>query len=193
MRHLRAYLVRAPRQQPALHERELTLTAQHAVLRYRGLAARLGLILYKDLVLLCVLEQIVLKPPGSGARPAGYGTEIELLNLSVTYFLVEDAQRLGIFCRNDDAAGVAVDAVAERRGEGVFFLGLPFTLLRHVRLNIRDKRVIIPSTGAVAQHARLFVQQQDVFILVDDRQPRGADLEIGVLLTRLFKELVVYI
>jgi hypothetical protein len=43
----------------------------------------------------------------------------------------------------------------------------------------------------VAQHAGLFVRQQDVLVLVDDVEPRRRDLQPGVVLRGLFKKLVV--
>ena len=44
-----------------------------------------------------------------------------------------------------------------------------------------------------AQNTRLFIGKQNVLVLIDDIYPRLSDLEICVLLTRLFKKLVVYI
>ena len=43
----------------------------------------------------------------------------------------------------------------------------------------------------MAQNAGLFIQQEDVFVLVDDVQPGRADLEVRVFLARFFKKLVV--
>ena len=48
-----------------------------------------------------------------------------------------------------------------------------------------------PDLAFVAQHAGLFVCQQDVFVLVDDVEPRRRDLEPGILLRGSFKKLVV--
>ena len=48
-----------------------------------------------------------------------------------------------------------------------------------------------PDLAFVAQHAGLFVRQQDVFVLVDDVEPRRCDLQPGVVLRGLFKKLVV--
>ena len=58
-------------------------------------------------------------------------------------------------------------------------------------LDVGDERVVIPDARAVAQHARFFVGEEDVLVLVNDREARRADLEIGVFLARLFKEFVV--
>ena len=111
--------------------------------------------------------------------------------LAVADLVVEDAQRLGVLGGDDDAAGVAVDAVAQRGGEGVFLARPPFALLGEVGLDVGDERVVVPDARAVAQHARLFVGKEDVLVLVNDRKARRADLEVGVFLARLFKEFIV--
>jgi len=45
----------------------------------------------------------------------------------------------------------------------------------------------------VAQHARLFIGKENIVVLVHHGEAGGADLEIGIFLSRLFKKLVVYI
>ena len=112
-------------------------------------------------------------------------------DLTVFDLLIEDAKSLRIFRRDDDAAGVAVDAVAERGGKGVLLLRPPFALLRHVGLNVGDEGVVVPHARAVAQHTGLFVHQQDVLVLIDDVEPRRRNFEPGILLRRSFKKLVV--
>ena len=191
MRHLDADLVRAPGEQMALHQAQRPLGAQQLIVGDRGLGARLGAVLDIDLVLLRVLEQVVLQPPLRGLRAPVYGAEIVFLDLAVADLVVEDAQRLGVFRSDDDAAGVAVDAVAERGGEGILLPRAPLALLCEIGLDVRDQRVVVPDPGAVAEHARLLVGQEQVLILIDDADPRGADLEIGILLPGLFKEFVV--
>ena len=138
-----------------------------------------------------VLEQIPLQPALGGLRPAGDDAEVGFFDLAVADFVVQNAQRLGIFRRDDDAAGVAVDAVAQRGGEGVFGLRIPLAGLAQVGLDVRDERVPAPLAGAVAQHAGLFVCQQDVLVLVDDVEPRRRNFEPGILLRGSFKKLVV--
>ena len=91
------------------------------------------------------------------------------------------------FRGDDDAAGVAVYAVAQRRSKGILLARMPFALLRHIGLNIRDEGVIIPYARAVAQHARLLVGEEDVFILIYYVELRRSDLEIGIFLARLLK------
>ena len=45
----------------------------------------------------------------------------------------------------------------------------------------------------MAQHARLFVGKQNVLVLIYDVYSRLSDLEICILLARLFKKLIVYV
>ena len=183
--------MRAAGQQPALDEREPHGRAQRAVFRHGGLGTGLRLFRHVDLVFHCVLEQIPLQPSLSGPRPAADDAEVGFFNLAAADLVVQNAQRLGVFRRDDDAAGVAVDAVAQRGGEGIFRLRVPLAGLAQVGLDVRDERVPAPLARAVAQHAGLFVRQQDVFVLVDDVEPRRCDLQPGVVLRGLFKKLVV--
>ena len=104
-----------------------------------------------------------------------------------------DAQGLGVLGGDDYAPGVPVYAVAQGRGKGILLPGIPLAALGHIGLNIGDEGVIIPLSGAVAQHPGLFIQQKDVLVLVDDVQPGSAHFQVGVLLPGLFKKLVVYI
>ena len=54
--------------------------------------------------------------------------QIPLVDLPVFDLLVQNAQRLGGFRCDDDAAGVSVDAIAKRRRERVFLPRPPFAL-----------------------------------------------------------------
>lgn len=88
MSHLRAYLVRAPGEQAALHKRERTRGFDEPVFRNGGLGSRLGAVFHIDLIFCCVLEQIVLQ---SAARLLGFsmhGTEIIFFYLPVAYLVV---------------------------------------------------------------------------------------------------------
>jgi hypothetical protein len=67
----------------------------------------------------------------------------------------------------------------------------PLALLIGVSLDVRDEGVVVPGAGAVAEDAGLFVGQQDVLVLVDDVEPRRADLEVRIFLPWLFEKLVV--
>ena len=183
--------MRAPGQQPALDEREPLAALQRAVFGRGGFRPRLRLFRHVDLVFHRVLEQIPLQPSLGGLRPAADDAEVGLVDLAVADLIVQDAQRLGVFRRDDDAAGVAVDAVAERGGEGVFGLRVPFAALTQVGLNVRDERVPAPFARTVAQDTGLFVRQQNVLVLVDDVQPRRRNFQPGIFLRGSFKKLVI--
>jgi len=94
--------------------------------------------------------------------------QVELGDLPVPDLLVKDAQGLGVLGGHDDAAGVAVDAVAQGRSKGVLVPGIPLLLLVEVGLNVGDEGVHLFVLVRVAQQARPFVEQHQVFILIDD-------------------------
>ncbi len=117
--------------------------------------------------------------------------EIVFFDLAVPDFFIDDPQRFRILRGNDDAAGVAVNPVAESGSKRILLFRPPFTLLREVGLDVGDQRVIIPLAGAVTENARLLVGEKDVFIFIDDRNPGLSDLQIRVFFLRLFKELII--
>ena len=117
--------------------------------------------------------------------------QVELGDLPVPDLLVKDAQGLGVLGGHDDAAGVAVDAVAEGRSKGVLVPGVPLLLLVEIGLNMGDEGVHLFVLVRVAQQARPFVEQHQVFILIDDVQVGLEDAQKGVLLPGLLEELVV--
>ena len=93
--------------------------------------------------------------------------EVAFVDLTVFDLLVQDAQRLGGLGGDDDAAGVAVDAVAERGREGMFFAGTPFTLGVEVGLNVVDERLaVLRAVVRVDGLAGLFVDEEDVLIFI---------------------------
>ena len=82
--------------------------------------------------------------------------QIGFLQLVVPDLFVDDTQRLRILGRDDNAARVPVNAVAQRRGEGVLLPGTPFTLLVEVRLDVVDQRVdLLCLVGVDYQTGRL--------------------------------------
>ena len=144
-----------------------------------------------DGVALLVLAQKALDAALRRLDAAEGDTQIILGDLAVANFVVQNAQRLGIFRRDDDAASVAVDAVAEGGGEGVFLARLPLALLIEVGEHVIDERVDLFVLVGVGKHSRGLVEQHDVFVLIDDLEPRRRDREIDILFARCFEELVV--
>ena len=72
---------------------------------------------------------------------------------------------------DDDAAGVAVDAVAQRRRKGIFPLGVPLPFLIQICLNVVDEGIHLLRLVGVDHHSLRLVRQQQVLILVHHRQP----------------------
>ena len=188
--HLRADLMGSPGKQPAFYQRERAGGAKRAVFRDGAAGAGLAFLFYVNLIAACILEQEVFQPAARGFGAALHGTEIVLFDLAAADLFIEDAQRLGVLRRDDDTAGIAVDAVAERGSKGVFLARPPLALPGEIGLDVGDERVVVPGARAVAQNARLLVGEKNVFILVDDGETRRADLEIGVILSELLKKLV---
>ena len=121
-----------------------------------------------------------------------YGdAEVGLLQLVAFDLLVDDAQRLGVFGGDDDAAGVPVDAVAQGRGEGVLPLGVPLLLLVQVRLDVVDEGVDLLRLVGVDHQAGALVHQQQVLILVDDVQLGLEHRQKEIFLIGLVKELII--
>ena len=50
--------------------------------------------------------------------------EIFFNNSVFFYLLVHNSERLRVFCSDNNAAGVSVNAVAKRGGKGIFALGI---------------------------------------------------------------------
>ncbi len=192
MGELRSNLVGAPGNEFALYQRQPAPIGQHTIIRPAGFAAGLGCIGDKHTVFLCVLEQV----PFQTSRLFGKGTlhngKVPFVNFPVANLLVEDSQRFRIFCCNDNAAGVSVNSVAQCRGEGMLFPGMPFPLLIQVRLNLVNQcsSVFRTVVGMYGQ-PRPLVYQKNIVILIDDVQSGGGNRQIGVVLSGGFKELIV--
>ena len=114
--------------------------------------------------------------------------EIALVDLTVLDLLVEDAQRLRVLGRDHDAAGIAVDAVAEGGRERVFLARAPLALGVEIGLNVVDERFsVLRAVVRMNGKAGLFIHEQDVFVLIDDVELWRGDGQIGVLGLRRFK------
>ena len=113
------------------------------------------------------------------------------MKLTIPDLFVEDTQRLRVLGGDDDAAGVAVDAVAQGRGEGVLPLRIPLALLVEVRLDVVDEGVDLLRLVGVDHKALGLVRQEQVFVLVDHGQAGLEQGEEHILLGGLVEELVV--
>ena len=153
--HLGANLVGASGVESAFHKAETVGAFYKLIVRNSGFGTGLRAVFHINLIFLGVLENIALQPAFGGLGSAVDYAEIALIYLPVADFVVEYAQRFRVFCGNDDAAGVAVNAVAKGRGEAMLLSGSPFALLVGVGLNIGDESVVVPFAGTVAENSGL--------------------------------------
>ena len=123
---LGADLVRAAGDELALDERKSVFALERLIARGAGLRALLRQLRDVHAVFDRILEKITSERTFAWLRRAVDDAEVALVQLAVLDLLIQNPQRLGVFCRDDDATGVAVDAVAERRGKGVLFARPPF-------------------------------------------------------------------
>ena len=145
----------------------------------------------RHLLFLLVLQQEAGHLALRGTGAAQGDAQVPLVDLPIPDLLIDDAQGLGVFGGDDDAAGVAVDAVAQGRGEGVLPPGIPLPLLIQIRLDVVDEGVDLLCLVGVDHQAGALVQQQQILVLIHDVQ---AGLEQGqekIVLPGLVKELVV--
>ena len=191
VRHGGTDLVGAARQQLHLQQGQLPTVLQRPVAGNGGLAAGNGPVVYGHLLFLLVLQQEAGYLPLRGSwRPHG-DAEVALVDLPIPDLLVDDPQGLGVFGGDDDAAGVAVDAVAQRRGEGVLPPGVPLPLLVEVCLNVVDEGVDLLRLVGVDHQTGALVQQHQILVLVDDIQAGAEQGEEQIILPGLVEELVV--
>ena len=111
----------------------------------------------------------------------------------VTDFVVDDAQRLGVLGGDDDAAGVAVDTVAQSRGKGIFPPGIPLPLLVEVCLDVIDEGVHLLRLVSVDYQPRTLIQQHQVLILIHNVKAGLKEGEEHIFLPRLVEKLIVNI
>lgn len=95
--------------------------------------------------------------------------QIPLIDFTIFDFLIQNAKRFCILCGDDNAAGVTVDAIAERRGKGVLFSGPPLSFGIEIRLNVIDQRFSVFCTVMrMNSLSRLFVYQKNILVFIDD-------------------------
>ena len=165
--HLGADLVRAAGDELAFDERKAVFRLQRPIERTAGLRARLRRFGDVDAVFDSVLEEVALEFAVTRLKRAVDDAEIALVDLAVFDLLVQDAERLGGLGGDDDAAGVAVDAVAERGREGMLLTGAPFVLCVEVGLDVVDERLaVFRAVVRVDGLTRLLIDEEDVLVLI---------------------------
>ena len=96
--------------------------------------------------------------------------EIGLVHLSVLDFLIENAQAFRVFGGDDNAAGVAVDAVGKGGRKGIFLFRFVFALFKQIPFDPRDERIGVFAVVRVAQQPDFFVEQQNIFVFIQNIQ-----------------------
>ena len=124
-------------------------------------------------------------------RPLHNG-KVPLVDFPILDLLIHHPQGFRRLGGDHDAPGVPVNAVAQRRGEGVFLPGTPLPLLVQVRLDVVDQgAAIFRAVVGMHRKARALVHKQNVFVLVDNVQIGIRHGEVGVVLPGVVKKLVV--
>ena len=103
--------------------------------------------------------------------------------------MVHDTQCLSIFGRHNDAARVAVYAVDKRRGERIFRFRIILPVFVKIVLHARDERIKMIVLVRVHDEPRLFIEDHDVLVFIDDVELQRGFQKI-VFLRRLREELV---
>ena len=134
--HVRSYLVCPSRVQSYLKQRQAVSLSYEPIPRFYFFCRRRSVLfaVYFYLVCFCILQQIRFLDRLRRFRRAVYCAQILFLYLSALYPFVHIPKRRRIFCRNDNARGVSVNTVAERRSERLLAFRIIFPVLRKVRL-----------------------------------------------------------
>ena len=127
---------------------------------------------YGHLLFLLIFQQKALHPAFRLPWPTYSDAEVALVQFPVPYLLVDDPQCLGVLGRDDDAAGIAVDTIAQRRRKGIFPLGVPLPFLIQICLDVVDEGIHLLRLVGVDHHSLGLIRQQQVLILVHHRQVR---------------------
>ena len=95
------------------HQGQAVLCGQHLVIGLAGFGARLHLICDKHPILLFILEKVALQASLPAIGRSFHNGKIALIQFPVLDLLIHDPQRNRSFCGDNDATGVAVNAVAQ--------------------------------------------------------------------------------
>ncbi len=112
---------------------------------------------HPDGIFVAVLEQPVRKNCFLGGGDAVDQAQIVFLHLAQADFFIQNPQSLRRFGGHDDAAGIAVDAVAQSRREGLLLIRVPLPLLIEIGFDMVDQRIRSALVVFMDHHARPFV------------------------------------
>ena len=121
----------------------------------------------KNAIFDSIFKEIAPQCPVFWLGDAVYDTQILLCKFMVLDLLIHNPKRLCIFGGNHNTAGIAVDAVAQRRGKGMLCPGIPLVFGIEIGLNMIDQGfAIFRTVMGVDGKAGAFVHQQNVFVLM---------------------------
>ncbi len=187
---MRTDLVRPSRHQFHFQQGQIPLLPHHAVLGDNFLVARPFRIADRYGIVRGVLAQISVQGVCVFRHFPVHHAVIELPHLVVADFFVHFPQGNRVLCGNHNASRVAVDAVAERGREGLLGGGVVFPLLRQVRPDVQNQRILPCGGILVNQHPGAFVEQENVFVLVHNIQLRLNPPDCAAVLLGRIEEFV---
>ena len=162
--------------QLAFHQGKTVTAAEHFVIGLAAFGAGLGGIGDEDPVLLGIFKKIALQATLSGLGRAFHDRQVALVHLPVFDLLIQNPQGLCRLGSDDDAAGIAVDTVAQGGGEGILLPGAPFPLLIKIGLDMVDEgSAILSAVMGMNRQARALIGKQNMLIFIDDIQLRGGN------------------
>ena len=112
------------------------------------------------------------------------------MQLAAFHFCIQYAQCGGIFCCDDDSPCIAVNAVDKRWSERLLAGRIKRLLFIEITFDTGDESVYIFMLIRMAKQAHFFIEQQQVFIFIDDIEARGSAHKI-ISLFRLNQKFIV--
>ncbi len=167
MGKLGADLVGTAGDQLALHQRKSAAATKHPIICMAGFGTGLGGIGHKYPIFLGILKKIPLKTSVFLLQRPFHNGQIPLIHLPVLDLLIHNTQSLCRFGGNDDAAGIAVNAVAQCRGEGMFLPGTPFLFLIQVCLDmVKQRSALLRTVVGMHRQTGAVNHQKNMIILI---------------------------
>ena len=176
----------------AFHQGQAVGAGQHLIIGLTGLGSRLRRIRHKNSVFLGIFKKIPLQTALFPFRCSLHDSQVALIQFPVLDFLVHDPEGLCSLCCYDNAAGIPVDAVTQRRCKRILLPGPPFPLLVQVGLDVIDQRPsVLGAVMGMDRQTRPLIHQQDVVIFVDNVQFGRCHRQISIILPGFVKKLVI--
>ena len=170
---MRADLMRSACEQFDLQKAFLVMFGKHAVFRQDLLDVAISSLrafgVDGNEVFVAILGEVAAKGIFLFRKTSVAGGKRAFVDLSFLDHLVQKPQGFGILGGNDDAAGVAVDAVTESGGKALLAVGVIFPFAIEIGFDMGDQGVLILVIVRMYQHSRAFVDQQNMLVLIHHR------------------------